>query len=141
MSEKNDQELYHKLSYYTLEHPSPTFIHQHAVDAFTAQHADEKTKPIAITFALIGLYLFVEKQFSGKQVQKMHVLLAKKRKQWPTFALPQHRGVVTITDVLKARPGEPRDDMIGAWCVSTWQAYKASHQQVRELVAAEMPNL
>ncbi len=58
--DRSDQEAYNELSYYTLSHPDPAFIHQNIVDAYTAQHAGQDTKPIAITFALIGLYLSVE---------------------------------------------------------------------------------
>jgi hypothetical protein len=58
----DDLEQYNELSYYTLGHPDKKyFIHQHLVDAYTAQKADENTKPIAITFDLVGLYLYVEK--------------------------------------------------------------------------------
>ena len=55
--EDQRRELYHELSAYTLSHPDPSFIHQYVVDAFAAQTADENTKPIALTFALVGLYL------------------------------------------------------------------------------------
>ncbi len=54
---ESEQEKYYELAYYTLSHPDPAFIHQHAVDAFTAQNANAGSKPISITFALIGLYL------------------------------------------------------------------------------------
>ena len=62
-------DLYHELSCYTSAHPDPSFIHQHIVDAYTAQHANETTKLIALVFALIGLYLHVEKNFTGRQVR------------------------------------------------------------------------
>ena len=34
------QEQYNELSYYTLLHGDPSFIHQHIVDAYIAQTAD-----------------------------------------------------------------------------------------------------
>jgi hypothetical protein len=49
-----DQDAYDELQCYTLAHADPSFIHQHVVDAFTVQHADERAKPIALTFAPIG---------------------------------------------------------------------------------------
>jgi hypothetical protein len=91
---------YNELCYYTLAHRDPSFIHQHVVDAFAAQHADEKTKPIKLTFALVGLYLHVEKQFSGKRVQQVHMDLARQKRPWPSFALPSKRGSQTAADVL-----------------------------------------
>jgi hypothetical protein len=36
-------------------HRDPSFIHQYVVDAFAAQQADEQTKPMKLTFALVGL--------------------------------------------------------------------------------------
>ena len=59
---------YDELYVYTMGRPG--FILQHVVDAFAVQTATADTKPIAIVFGLVGLYLHVEKQFSGKQVQK-----------------------------------------------------------------------
>jgi hypothetical protein len=69
-----EQDAYDQVRYYTLSLGDPAFIHQHVVDAFIAQHADENTKPIAITFALVGLYLHVEKGFSGQQVQRAQAI-------------------------------------------------------------------
>ena len=63
-------EEYHELAFYTLAHPDKDyFIHQHIVDAFQAQTADEHSKPIAIIFSLAGLYLSAEKGYSGRTVQ------------------------------------------------------------------------
>jgi len=133
----SEEEAYHQLSYYTLSHSSPTFIHQHIVDAFAAQQANRDTKPIKLAFALIGLYLYLEKGYSGKEVQRAHMQLANQRKAWPVFHLPEVRGDITAADVLAAAPGEPRDAMVRNWCASVWAAYSASHQQVEELVQRE----
>jgi hypothetical protein len=65
--EDPQRDLYHELTVYTLSHQDPSFIHQHAVDAFAAQTAGETTKPITLTFALVGLYLRSERQYSGRQ--------------------------------------------------------------------------
>jgi len=93
--------------------------------------ADENTKPIKITFALIGLYLHVEKQFTGKQVQQVHMALARRKHPWPSFALPADRGKISVADVLAA--GD-RDNTIHAWCSSVWDAYQGSRQQVIDLL-------
>lgn len=133
-----DQDLYNELAYYTLAHGDPAFIHQHVVDAFTAQHADENSKPIAVVFALIGLYLYLEKGFTGRQVQQMHMRLARYRKQWPRLPLPRERGDVTAADVLAEPPGQERDKMIHTWCVSVWQAWRESRPQLLELLKREL---
>ncbi len=132
-----DKDKYNELAYYTLTHQDPSFIHQYIVDAYAAQNADEDTKPITITFALIGLYLYLEKGFTGKQVQTVHMSLARKRKDWPTFDLPLERGNITVEDVLEASPGKQRDEMIKKWCESVWQAYRGDHQKVADLFEAE----
>jgi hypothetical protein len=133
-----DQDLFNELSFYTLSHPSPAFIHQHVVDAFTAQHANEQSKPIATVFALIGLYLHVEKGFTGKQVQKAHMQLAKQRKQWPLLNPPMGCGALGITQVLAVPPGKDRDEMIRNWCVSVWESWKETQNQIRELAKMEL---
>lgn len=135
---KSEQEAYNELSYYTLSHPDPSFIHQLVVDAHAAQTANNDIKSITITFALAGLYLVVEKEFSGKQVQLAHMKLAKHKKQWPTFVLPNERGEVTVFDVLSAPAGVQRDTMIQEWCKSVWAAYKENQQQIRNIVKLEL---
>ena len=137
-STTSDQELQHQLSYYTLSHPSPSFIHQHIVDAYTAQKADDTTKPIAIVFALVGLYLHLEKNFTGRQVQKAHMQLARRRKQWFRPPLPKDRGAIVVADVVAAPPGQQRDTMIHNWCVSVWEAYKDARPQIVELARNEL---
>src|SRR5215510_16109212 len=116
MNERDsEREEYYELSYYTLAHRDPSFIHQHIVDAFTAQTVNKNTKPIAIYFALIGLYLSVEKGYTGREVQLAHMELAKRKRDWPTFDLPERRGDIRIADVLRKPEGEERDAMIRAW--------------------------
>ena len=139
-TEKFEQEMFYKLSCYTQTHPDPSFIHQYAVDAFAAQCADGNTKPITISFALISLYLHLEKGFSGREVQIAHVKLAKHRKEWPKFDLPASRGNITVYDVLDAPRGPKRDEMIHKWCISVWDAYSDSHKKVAELVQTELYN-
>lgn len=134
----SDQDLYNELAYYTLAHGDPAFIHQHVVDAFTAQHADENSKPIGVVFALIGLCLHLEKNFTGRQVQQMHMRLGRYRKQWPRLPLPQERGDITAADVLAAPPGQERDKMIRSWCVSVWQAWRESRPQILDLLKKEL---
>ena len=138
MKQKPEQEQYYELTYYTISHPGPSFIHQHIVDAYAAQYADENTKPITLAFALIGLYLYIERNYSGKEVQKAHMQLAKRRKQWPVFDQPKQRGAVRVSDVLAAPPGSERDEAIRKWCASVWEAYRESHKKVADLVRVEL---
>ena len=135
MNKDEVQEQFYELSYYTLAHPDPAFIHQHVVDAFTAQTADRDTKPIALAFALIGLCLYLEKNYTGKQVQLAHMALARHKREWPKFELPETRGEVTVGDVLSEPAGAMRDAKIREWCASVWEAYGESRQRVLDLLS------
>jgi len=122
---------YHELCAYTLSLRDPEFIHQHVVDAQMAQHADASTRPIGITFALVGLYLHLEKGFTGKEVQLAHMKLAQRKQKWPSFALPADRGSVTAADVLAS---DDRRKAIDAWCASVWDRYRDSRETVARLL-------
>jgi len=122
-----EDDSYSELAFYTLARRDTAFIHQHAVDAYTAQVADESTKPIALVFALIGLYLHLEKGYTGKQVQGAHARLADQIKRWPRLPLPADRGEIRIQNVLAAAAGPDRDDLIHRWCASVWRSWHESH--------------
>ncbi|HWE86608.1 MAG TPA: DUF5946 family protein [Terracidiphilus sp.] len=103
----SDADALHQLSFYSLAHGDPAFIHQLVVDTFAVQHAGEFSKPISTVFALIGLYLHVEHGFTGKQVQRAHMRLARHRRIWRAPALPSARGDISVHDVLAAPAGPP----------------------------------
>jgi len=129
----NNDELFHKLSYYTLAHPNQHyFIHQHIVDAYTAQNAMEKMKPIKIIFALSGLFLYIEKGYTGRDVQNAHIRLSENKGKWPKIELPASKGEVGVSDVLHEEPGEKRDKKIRDWCESVWKAYHTHHGVIEE---------
>jgi hypothetical protein len=130
----SEQKAYDELQCYTLGHGGLEFIHQHVVDAWAAQHADEQTKPIGLTFALVGLYLRVERRFSGRQVQRVHMKLGQCKRTWPSFSLPHERGSVSVNQVMAAQAGPERDKAIDSWCTSVWGAFSDSHRAVTALL-------
>ncbi len=130
----SDQLAFDELCYYTLAHGDPSFIHQHVVDAFAAQTSTGHDKPIRLTFALVGLYLHVEENYSGREVQLAHMRLARRKRRWPAFALPHDRGAITVTDVVAATDGADRDRMIHEWCASVWEAFRENREIVINLV-------
>ena len=132
-SRSPDQDAYDELAAYTLSHGGRAFIHQHVVDASAAQRATPATKPIALAVALLGLYLHVERGFTGRQVQRAHMMLAKRSRDWPTLALPDSRGAMTARDVMAAPAGVERDRAIDAWCTAVWTAYRDVAPSVRAL--------
>ena len=127
-------EAYHELCGYTLSLGDAEFIHQYVVDVWALQRARPDGKPVSVAFALAGLFLYLESGFTGRQVQRIHMLLARQSRTWPTFTLPEARGSLTALDVMATAPGQPRSAAIHAWCTSVWQAYAASHAAVRALL-------
>jgi hypothetical protein len=123
---------YDEVYVYTMSRPG--FILQHVVDAYAAQTASRNSKPIGVVFALVGLHLHVEKHFSGRQVQKAHMKLGRRKRAWPIVDLPDDRGAMTVADVFAASPGLERDKAIEAWCECVWTAFRASRQSVVDLL-------
>jgi Family of unknown function (DUF5946) len=109
------------------------FIHQLQVDAYAAQHVGANPRPIGPAFALIGLYLTCERGYSGRQVQHMHMLLARRSKTWPRFTPPSRAGDMTILDVMQAPPGAERDGALHRWGQLVWQSWSHEHERVRSL--------
>lgn len=125
--------LYHELSVHTLSDLDPTFPHQLAVDAYTAQHAGPDTKPITTAFALIGLYLVCDRGFTGRQAQRAHMALGRRRQEWPRLSPPAPRGDVTVADVLAAGDAG-RNQALRRWAASVWAAWRDQRDQIVALV-------
>lgn len=133
-SGQSDEDLYHELALYTLELRDPEFVHQHIVDAYAVQRAGPASKPIAIVFGLIGLYLYLEKGFTGRQVQQAHMRLARKSKQWVAPFIPEARGAnLCVADVLAAEPGAERVAAIRRWCLAVWQDWEHARPEIATL--------
>jgi hypothetical protein len=137
-------QLYGELIAYTVTRGDVEFIHQHAVDAYGAQHVGPRARPIGQAFALVGLYYFCERGYTGRQVQHMHMLLANRKKDWPRFTPPADCGAfsdltaMTVADVLAAEPGAARDAALHAWARAVWDAWRPEHARVRALAEAVM---
>jgi hypothetical protein len=86
------------------------------------------TKPIAVAFSLAGLYLHVEKGFSGRQVQRAHMQLARRRKRtWPTFRASRRqrrRQRPRCDEKFRRAQREMRPST--KWCASVWSACAAN---------------
>jgi hypothetical protein len=128
------RDLFHELSYYTLAHGDSRFIHQHVVDAYAVQHAAENRKPLATAAGLIGLYLFAEKGWTGRQVQRAHMQLGNRMKEWPAFPPPPDPAPVHVAAVLAAPEGTARDLAIEEWARAVWTSWAPVHGEVRALL-------
>jgi hypothetical protein len=134
----SEEELWHELMACTLTLGDAGFVHQHVVDAYAAQTATEDSKPIAVIFALMGLYLHLDRGFDGRMVQQAHMRLATPRRTWSMPELPEHRGAVRVGDVLEAVPGTEFEVMVDVWCMSVWNCYEHLHGYIAETAAMEL---
>jgi hypothetical protein len=127
---------YDELCAWTLSLGDPEFIHQHVVDAHMLQNATLETKPVGIAFALVGLYLFLERGFTGREVQLAHMKLGKVGGPWPTFDLPPSRGALTQADALAAPAGDDRVAAIREWCAAAWAPWSSQRAEVLAFLQA-----
>jgi hypothetical protein len=130
------RQLFSDLSCYTVSKQDADFIHQCAVDAYEAQHAGGKTRNITVTFGLIGLYLALEKDYTGKQVQRAHLQIARVRKDWPRLEPPARPAQLTVIDVLRVPDGPEKDAMIRQWMKAVWENWADRQVWVREMTDA-----
>jgi hypothetical protein len=135
--EPSSEQAYHLLLAYSFE-PAHYLVHQHVVDAYAAQTADEQTKPITLVFALAGLYLHFEKGMTGPEAQQAHIRMARARKDWPSLPLPKERGTMTAVDVIQCASGPERDAAIKRWARQVWEAWREQHGAVAELVKSAL---
>jgi Family of unknown function (DUF5946) len=123
---------YDEVYIYTMSRPG--FILQHVVDAFAVQTADQNTKAVGVVFGLVGLYLHLEKEFSGLQVQEVHLKLGRRKREWPKITFPADRGNMTVGDVLAEPAGPERDKAIDNWCQSVWTSFGGNRQTIVALL-------
>jgi hypothetical protein len=126
-------QLFSDLSCYTVAKQDAGFIHQHAVDAYAAQHAGGKTRNITVAFGLIGLYLALERGYTGKQVQRAHQQIARVQKDWPRLEPPARPACLTVMDVLSVPDGPGKDAVIRQWMTEVWASWVERQAWVREI--------
>jgi hypothetical protein len=131
-------QLFGELTAYTMSKNDPAFIQQHCVDAYGAQHSGGETKSITTAFSLVGLYLFLEHGYTGREVQQAHTTLGEQDRSWPELSPPDSPGEITVQKVLDANPEDERTRMIERWAESVWQTWEASHQWVREVCSESL---
>ena len=126
-------DAYDELYAYTMGRKN--FILQHVVDANIAQRAPANNPPhVGAVFSLAGLYLHVEKGFTGTQVQNAHRVMGRTKRSWPDVIWPGQRGSMTAADVLSVAAGPARDEAIDEWCRQVWAAFRANRSMVVDLL-------
>jgi hypothetical protein len=127
-------DLYWEVSAYTLSLTDKFFLHQYIVDAYAASHVDTHTKPMKIYFSLLGLYLALEKQYTGREVQLAHMQLGKEKKVWPPYKLPTHYATLTIKDIYETHNAK-KATIIYRWMREVWDLWGSTHDEVKEVCA------
>ena len=125
-------QVFSDLQCYTVTKQDPAFIHQHVVDAYEAQHAGGATRNITVAFGLIGLYLALEKGYTGRQVQMAHLSIAKTRKDWTRPGPPDQPAFLTVMDVLRAGTDAEKDAIIRRWMNAVWERWAHQHAWIRK---------
>ncbi len=122
--------LYGRLSARTLALPRETFIHQTAIDCYEAQHPGLPGKPIAAVFGLVGLYLVVEKGYTGLEVQHVHMMLGNEKRPLPSLSIPDTRSAITVASI-----GEVTDANLPValtnWAHAIWDAWAGEQDKIR----------
>ena len=93
-------QLYHELSANFIMSPDVTFVPNMRLTHMVLQHSGNRVKNIRTAFSLIGLYLAVEREYTGRQVQHAHMELAKRNIKWSSFILPIRPYALSVADVL-----------------------------------------
>ena len=127
-------DLFCKLSAKTMSLHDTEFIHQTAIDSYQAQHAGGINKNISVAFGLIGLYLALERGYSGREVQKAHMVLANRFKDWPKFEPPTREWQMTVQDILQAKSDSEYREKIRLWAKSVWEKWQSDRDRIIELV-------
>ncbi len=122
--------IYDELCAWTLSLGDADFVHQHVVDARMLQTATAETKSIGVAFALVGLHLYLERGFTGREVQKVHMRLGRGGPPWPTFELPAERGALTHESVIEHPEGPDRIEAIRRWCIAVWAPWSSQREGV-----------
>jgi len=124
-------QVFSDIQCYTVAKQDLEFIHQHVVDTYEAQHAGGPTRTIAVAFGLIGLYLAVEKGYTGREVQLAHMRIAKVRKVWPQVEPPDQPALLNVMNVLCSGSDADKDRMIRKWMTAVWESWGDQHDWVR----------
>src|SRR3954463_10149614 len=107
--------------------------HQLLVDTYSAQHVGERTPPMTVAFALLGLQLALEQGRSGLEVRDTHQRLAAARVAWPRLAIPTDRGPLTVAGLrAPVSPGDYVDRLV-AWSWSVWDAWALARPELERL--------
>ena len=114
--------------------------HQTCVDAYLLQHVDVSTKPITLCFALNGLYLVLERGWTGLAAREAHQRLAETvpRGDWPSHEQPRDVGTMTVLHPAMASTPTEQAEAVERWGAIVWQAWAHTHQVTRDMTDRQL---
>lgn len=112
-------------------------VHRHTVDVYTVQHPgdDDRRQRQSVAIHLIGLCHWLEHGLDANGViAATQSMLRRERPDWPWLE-PPTEFEMTVRDLLVAESGEEHERLVRRWAESTWEAWGAHHDVVREWAA------
>jgi len=120
----SDQDLYLELSYYTLAHPNPSFIHQHIVTLMRLTcRRNWKANRSCLRFDWT-LLARREKLYWQAGTESSYELASSVSNG--SSRIFRKSGSYHSAECTGASPGQSRDAMIHNWCASVWTAWNES---------------
>jgi hypothetical protein len=112
-------------------------IHRLTVDCYAAQHPtvqpDQKSAQ-SVTVHLIAIYFALEKNMTSKDITKrMGEIVSSHKGEFDWLEPPENLGVVTISDVHKAKNFDEHLKLVTQWAHSIWDAWREYHRKILEL--------
>jgi len=104
------------------------------VDCYSLQHDRYILSGRSLAAHLTGVCIALEHNGDPALLRLVQQWLSRTR-ELPKPAVPEHRGDVTIHDVITAAP-EERHDLVLRWAASSWVAWSGHQEQARGWIAA-----
>jgi hypothetical protein len=95
---------------------------------------------MTVCFALNGLYLVLERGWSGIRARGAHGHLARTvaREDWPSFEPPTVGGPLTVLDVALSADPAAQAVAVEAWGRSVWASWSHVHDVVRGMTDRQL---
>ncbi|MBK8180315.1 MAG: hypothetical protein IPK67_15775 [Planctomycetes bacterium] len=108
-------------------------VHQLSVDAYAVQHAGGQHPDKSVCIHLVGLHLLLERDFKPFQVPARLQALAAEIKEWPHFAQPGRRALLTAKHVAEAASTREHAMRVRDWADQVWNTWEPHHAEVAAL--------
>lgn len=124
-------QLYGELLAKEFSEPDYAALHQRTVDTYMVQHpgVDSPQARQSVAVHLMSLCLQLEEGMAPERATR--ALPHFTHRDYPWLTPPDHRGEVTVQDVLAARTPAEHTERVQQWARSVWHAWAMYHNTVR----------